>query len=562
MLEKDLMLPAEAEIDLRAYFSLLLKWAWLIVVMSLLSAGTALVVSLQTTPVYRTTTTLRASSPSSSAQTDVAMLNYGQRVVETYAQLLSKDTVLDGVIANLGLNMTSRRLRGAVTVKSVRSTDLIEISVENTDPAVAQAIANEIPKAFAAQDQALRESQYSQLKSSLTSQMGELEAKMTQLQQAIAEKKAAGAQADSTDLLILESDLAQARSNHATLLQNYGAVQLAETQSGGSVIVVDPAKVPEKPVRPRTRLNVLLAAVVGAMLATGVVFLMEYLDDTLKTADDVQGALGIATLALVARTPNGKGEAHQDRLLATTSTKSPFAEPYRVLRTNIRFSGVDKPIQTLMVTSPSPNEGKSTTVSNLAIVMAQAGKKVLLIEADLRKPVLHDVFGVANHQGVTNALVQTDTALDALIQQTTQENLRVITSGPLPPNPSELLDSQRMRQLVETLKEEADMLLFDSPPVMVAADASILADLVDGTLLVIDSGSTRREAAQQAIQTLIRGRARVLGAVLNNVARTKGNSYYYYHSGYYSDNGQGDGQHRSAGQGRFRGVWTRLRGNS
>jgi len=493
------------------------------------------------------------------------MLQYGQRVVATYAQLLSKDTVLDGVIANLGLNMTSRQLRGAVKVTSVRSTDLIEISVEGTDPAVAQAIANEIPKAFAAQDQALRESQYSQLKSSLTSEMDQLETKITQLQQVIAEKKAAGAQENSADLLILESDLAQARSNHATLLQNYGAVQLAETQSGGSVVVVDPAKVPEKPIRPRTKLNVLLAAIVGAMLATGVVFLVEYLDDTLKTADDVQNTLGVTTLALVARTPNGKGDtAPQDRLVATASSKSPFAEPYRVLRTNIRFSGVDKPVQTLMVTSSSPNEGKSTTVANLAIVMAQAGKKVIIIETDLRRPVLHDVFGVPNDQGVTNALVQTEATLDGLVQPTTYENLRVITSGPLPPNPSELLDSQRMRQFVNTLKEEADILLFDSPPVMVAADASILADLVDGTLVVINSGSTRREVAQQAIQTLIRGRARILGAVLNNVARTKGNYYYYYHSGYYSDNGQGDGQRRSAGQHQHsvRGAWNRLRGNS
>ncbi len=427
-----------------------------------------------------------------------------------------------------------------------------------------QAIANEIPKAFAAQDQTLRESQYSQLKSSLTSQMDALEAKMTQLQQVIAEKKAAGAQENSTDLLILESDLAQARSNHAALLQNYGAVQLAETQSGGSIVVVDPAKVPVRPIRPRTKLNVLLAAIVGAMIATGVVFLVEYLDDTLKTADDVQNTLGVATLALVAHTPKGgKGEfAPQDRLTATTSSKSPFAEPYRVLRTNIRFSGVDKPVQTLMVTSSSPNEGKSTTVANLAIVMAQAGNKVILIETDLRRPVLHEVFGLSNDQGVTNALVQTEPTLDGLVQQTTQENLRVITSGPLPPNPSELLDSQRMRQFVNTLKEEADVLLFDSPPVMVAADASILADLVDGTLVVIDSGSTRREVAQQAMQTLIRGRARILGAVLNNVARTKGNYYYYYHSGYYSDNGQGDGQRRSAGQRRVRGVWNRLRGNS
>ena len=553
----------EEEIDLRQYVDVIRRWLWLIVLSTVLAGGTAYFVSLNMTPVYQASTTLRIISPSNSlGRTDLGALQIGQRLAGTYAQLLGKGPVLDGVISNLGLEISARRLEGAVKVQLVRSTDLIEITAENTDPAIAQAIANEIPNVFSQQDQAQRSSQYSQIKASLTEELDRLEEKVGQLQKAIAEKTASGTEEKDTVLIILESDLEQARSNYSTMLQNYSNVQLAEVQSSSSVVVVVPAKVPEKPIRPRTRLNTLLAAVVGAMVAIGVVFLIEYLDDTVKTPDDVRALLGVPTIGMVARSPRSKGGADSyGRVVTMGSTHSPLSEAYRVLRANIRFSSVDNPVQTLQVTSAGPNEGKSTIAVNLGVVMAQAGKRIILVETDLRRPVLHKEFDVPNQNGLTNALVANDLGLDELLLDTTVENLQFITSGPLPPNPSELLESQRMNQLVEHLKSMADIILLDSPPVMVAADAAIIANLVDGTLVVIDSGTTRQDAALQAFQTLKQGGTRILGVVLNNLPLAK-RGYYYYYSDYYSSDGQSGTQHGHRWSSGVRSIWNRLRRRS
>ncbi len=547
----------EEEVDLRQYVDIIRRRLWLIVLSTVLSAIAAFVVSLNMTPIYQASTMLRVSSPPNPRGiTDIGALQTGQRLAETYAQLLSKDPVLDGVINNLGLDMTAKELQGAVKVRAVRSTDLIEITVENADPVKAQRIANEIPKIFSQQDQLLRSSQYSQIKANLTEEMNQLEEKIRNLQKTIAEKKTSETADKDTALIILESELEQARSDYSTLLQTYGNIQLAEVQSSGSVITVVPAKVPDKPVRPRPKLNTLLAAVVGAMLAVGMAFLVEYLDDTLKTPDDVQASLGVATLTLVPERPKGRS-AREDHLTVAPDSRSPFSEAYRVLRANIRFISVDEPVRSLVVTSASPNEGKSTVVANLGIVMAQAGQRVIILEGDLRRPALHKVFRLAGQRGLTNALVDRSTSLGDLLQETGIDNLRVLAGGPLPPNPSELLESQRMARLVNQLKDEADVLLLDSPPVMVSADASILADMADGTLLVVDSKSTRREVAEQAILALNRGRVRVLGVVLNNVALTRRSYYYSY---YYSDDGVDDSQqHRHGGSQGVRDMWHRLR---
>jgi capsular exopolysaccharide synthesis family protein len=540
--------------ELRQYWNLLRKWIWLIVLGTVLAGGTALVVSLNTTPVYQTSTTLRINPSDSSGMNEYTGLLTSQRLAQTYAELLKKDPVLDGVIANLGLHMSTKDLRDAVTVQPVRDTDLIEVSVEHTNPARAQAIANEIPTVFAKQDQAMQAARYAQLKAGLTAEMDKLEGDIRTLQEQIAAKKAAGTPEDDAALIALQSDLDQARSNFTTLLQNYGSVQLAEAQSGNNVIVAAPAKVPTSPIRPRTKMNTLLAAVVGAMLAVGVAFLVEFLDDTIKTPEDVEATLAAATLGAVARSKNG--EASQG-LITLEAPKSPISEAYRVLRTNVRFSNVDHPNQSLLVTSANPTEGKSTTVSNLGVVMAQAGQRVILVDSDLRRPRLQRVFELDNRQGLTDALVSDGAELNGFLQDTAVPNLRVMTSGPLPPNPSELLSSQRMHQLVDRLKAEADVVLFDSPPVMAVTDASILAKQVDGVLLVVDSGQTRRGMAEQAYRTLQQVGASVLGVILNKIALTRGGYYYYYYSGYYSDDGHGKRRHRRSTLRRF---WDNLLG--
>ncbi|TAK29744.1 MAG: polysaccharide biosynthesis tyrosine autokinase [Chloroflexota bacterium] len=205
-----------------------------------------------------------------------------------------------------------------------------------------------------------------------------------------------------------------------------------------------------------------------------------------------------------------------ERLVTFANPRSPAAEAYRQLRTNIQFSSLDRPLKTLLVTSTSPEEGKSTTLANLAITIAQTGNKVLIVDCDLRRPTVHSIFGITNSAGLTSAMVDT-----SLSQLPTQEvgipNLLVLPSGPLPPNPSELLGSHRMQELMARLRESADYVLFDSPPVLAVTDAAVLASKLDGVLLVVNAGHTKREMAKKAKAALDKVNANIVGVVLNNV---------------------------------------------
>ena len=217
------------------------------------------------------------------------------------------------------------------------------------------------------------------------------------------------------------------------------------------------------------------------------------------------------------------------RLLAHNSPKDPVAEQYRTIRTNIQFSGADQDIKSLILTSSGTAEGKSTTASNLAAVYAQQGLKVLLIDADLRKPTVHYTFRLENHAGLTNVLTRQST-LGQAVQETEVRDLYVLTSGPIPPNPSELLASNQMEELLKEMKKQFDMVIFDTPPILAVADAQILANQVDASILVVSSGKTDKEAALKAKELLVHAKSKLLGAVLNNRKADSGNYYYYYGS--------------------------------
>ncbi|MCM3095062.1 CpsD/CapB family tyrosine-protein kinase [Priestia megaterium] len=215
------------------------------------------------------------------------------------------------------------------------------------------------------------------------------------------------------------------------------------------------------------------------------------------------------------------------RLLAHNSPKDPVAEQYRTIRTNIQFSNVDQDIKTIVVTSSGAEEGKSTTTSNLATVYAQQGLNVLLIDADLRKPTGHYTFRLENHIGLTNVLTRQSTLAQA-VQESEIPHLSVLTSGPIPPNPSELLASAQMAELLKEMKEQFDMIIFDTPPILAVADAQILANQVDGTILVVSSGKTEKDAALKSKELLSNAKGKLLGVVLNNRKVEEGNYYYYY----------------------------------
>jgi len=217
------------------------------------------------------------------------------------------------------------------------------------------------------------------------------------------------------------------------------------------------------------------------------------------------------------------------RLIVHDDAKSPIAEAYRTLRTNIQFSKIDGELKSIMFTSTGPGEGKSTTVANAAVALAQSGKRVILMDCDFRKPVQHKIFNKKN-RGLTNILVE-DVDARSFIQDTHVRNLRLLTSGSIPPNPSELLGSTKMRELMNSLKTQVDYLIMDVPPVIAVSDASVLASRVDGTILVINSGTIRPEMAQRAKDLLIKANGHILGVILNRMKIEEEEAYYYYYYG-------------------------------
>jgi capsular exopolysaccharide synthesis family protein len=533
--------------ELLEYWKIVRKWLWLIVLGTLLAGGTAYLVSRNMTPIYRASTTLLINEARNPAITDYTSLITSERLAKTYAELLTKRPVRQEVARRLGLE--DGLLLASISVQPIRDTQLIELSVESDDPQLAMDIANSLPQVFIEQNAEMQLSRFASSKENLAKQLTAIESDMEATQQAINDLQVSDSAADQAELARLQTILTQHQSNYASLLSSYEEIRLAEVQAMDNIVVAEPAELPKYPVKPRKLQNTLLAAVVGCMLAVGVAFLIEYLDDTIKTSEDVGQALGLSTLGAIARFHSTDD---QDRLIAAAHPRSPISEAYRALRTNIQFSTVDRPLKTLLVTSTNPLEGKTSTVANMGVVMAQAGLSVIVVDSDLRRPHLHQFFEVSRNLGLTNALLDKNPNPDGYLQATGVENLRVLTSGPLPPNPSELLNSQRMRELIEQLKGEAAVVIFDSPPILAVTDASILANQVDGVLLVVDAGSTRREMAQRGKEQLDKVGANLLGAALNKLSHRGAGGYYYYY--YYSSEEGGERRGKRGQKGSRRGT--------
>jgi len=215
-------------------------------------------------------------------------------------------------------------------------------------------------------------------------------------------------------------------------------------------------------------------------------------------------------------------------LITHLNPRSPISEQYRTIRTNLQFTAIDQKLQTILVTSSGPGEGKSITIANLAVAYAQQDKRVLLIDADMRKPTVHYTFRLDNIRGLSNLLID-ELSLEDAVNHSSIENLDVITCGPIPPNPAELLGSNRMKSFIEKAKEAYDIVLFDTPPVLAVPDAQILTNDIDGALLVIRSGQTEHAAAIKAKEALEKSKGKLLGVVINDQAKSEAENYYYYY---------------------------------
>ena len=344
----------------------------------------------------------------------------------------------------------------------------------------------------------------------------------------------------------LERDLKLNENLYLTMKQKYEESRITEAGQMGKVNILDPALVSFQ-VRPNKRMNLSLGLFLGLVLGVGYAFISEFLDNTIKTVEHLERK-GLTILGIIpdmhqnsgkqskqaSKNPSKGGDKFRSRLITFEDPKSPTSESYRSLRTNITYASADNQIKSIIVSSPQPGEGKSTTVANLAIAFAQLRKRTLLIDADLRKPVQHNVFDMARTPGFSEYLVGDVEDFSNVVRQTKVENLSLVTAGGLPPNPSELLGSKKMSLLVDQLEKEWDIILFDSPPLVAVTDTSMISGEIDALIMVVKAGQTDKAALERALDTISNARSPLIGVILNGASsETLAGKYSYYYS-YYS----------------------------
>jgi capsular exopolysaccharide synthesis family protein len=329
------------------------------------------------------------------------------------------------------------------------------------------------------------------------------------------------------------------------LNEKYEDARISEAGKAAGVEIIDTAKPPEFPVRPRKKLNILFGMLFGLGLGIGITLLLDFLDDTIKTPEDLEkmglvplGTIPVVHIDEIIRRLKRQGKTFTEadlakveaKMITRFSPKSPVSEAYRSFRTNIQFSDIDNPKRVILMTSSATKEGKSTTCVNLAITLAQMGSKVLLIDSDLRRPNLHNFFQMDRTYGLTNVLIGSLT-VDDVIKKTEVENLDLITAGDIPPNPSEMVASERMKAFLKEARARYDYVLLDSPPVIAVTDAAILTTRVDATILVVSSGLTGKGEVKRAISLIKNVQSNILGVVLNalDIKKIYGSYYYYFH---------------------------------
>ncbi|KON80447.1 polysaccharide biosynthesis tyrosine autokinase [Azoarcus sp. PA01] len=353
-----------------------------------------------------------------------------------------------------------------------------------------------------------------------------------------------GVQDRSIQYNILKREVDTNRQLYDGLLQRYKEVGVAGGVGVNNVSVVDKAEVPLQPFKPKTLLNALIAALLGLFGGIGLALLFEHLDDTIKDGESMERLLGLPVLGMVPLIKRAGDAARELVLEQLDDSRSGFSEAYRSLRTAMQFSTQDGIPKVLMVTSASMGEGKSTTALALAINLSQLGLKVLLVDADLRKASMHRKLGLANTAGLTNYLAGDSRPVD-ITQPTPYNKLFVITSGPLPPNPAELLGSAKMVALLDVAKDRFDCVIVDGPPVLGLADAPLLGSITDATVVVVEAGGTRKDFLAGALKRLRSTRTHVIGGVLTKIASRSGAQGYYYNS-YYQYGGEAEGSRSAA----------------
>ncbi len=512
------------------YVRLLGKWWWLFVISAIIPAVISYYFAAQQPVLYQAKATIMVGAGLEDPDPDPNQMRFSSTLAAAYAELLRQDPILKAVIDRLGLDRTPEGLATQIGTGIYSGAQLLEIQVTDTNPEAAAVIANALA------DELIRRSPASggndpEQQEFVRRQLEELENKIEgvgrqidELTTSLSELTSAAEIQDAQDrIAALEEVKSTYQTTYAGLLVSYSA------ESPNVLSLFEPAVVPQWPVPSKIKLIVAVAGAAGLGLALGAVLLIEFLDTSLRwEGDGVQTILDLPVLGAVPQVP-------RKDILSSDNPLSPVAEGVRAMRASVFLMRPDQPYKVLLLTSPGASEGKSFVLANLAVVLAAAGNRVIAVDADMRKPSLHVLFDRPNVTGLADVLgdheVDEEGLLSVPLQETDFDNLYLLPAGRPPMDPATLLTSPRLPALLDSLGNQMDMVLIDSPPILGPPDATVLATLAEGTVLVVSAGVTRRETIQRARERLLgfgeRQATNLLGLAVN---RAKLNGSYVYDS--------------------------------
>ena len=524
--------------ELRTILAPLLRWWWLILLTAILAGASSYYAVRNEPDVFQTRATLMAGRPFDNPNPVSSQFYLGQQIAESYAAIARREPVRQSTMNALEIDYLPN-----YDVNVPAQTQLLEIVVTDTNPELAQAVANEIANQLILlspggqdNDQQERATFVDKQLSELAVQIEETQNEIALLQGQLGDMFSAREIAETQDqIAALQNKLNTLQTNYANFLVN------SQKEVTNILSIVESATLPNLPIGPNKLLIILLSVTLGTVLAAGAAYALEYIDDSIKSEDDVRELTGLPVLALLEE--NGTNDAYP--ALIMKSPRSPISEAFRDMRTRVLFLSLNKPSGSFLITSANPNEGKSFTAANLAVVIAQAGYRTVLVDGDLRRPQQHEIFELSNKAGLSNMIMEANAPgqhtrspapsslgdlLDSVIQETHQVGLGVLTSGTIPPNPSELIGSSRMIAVIAALREKFDYLVMDSSPCLAVTDSLLLSSLSDSVIMVCSAKQTRGKNLKKAVERLVEVDANVVGVVLNRVAKITIGHYSYYHS--------------------------------
>lgn len=569
--------------ELLQYWKIARKWWWLILLSTLLFGTGGIFYAQRQIPIYSSTTTLIINPAAPSALLPYTADYSVQALASTYTEFMRTRSFAQIVAEQMEGVIGEDAILNALSLRYVEGTQIFRITATLTDPVLAQTLANTAADVLINENIARQRSQQEQLLNQINAEAAQERDRLTELHSVLQQEAEYYSErisaleseirnlenrprSDEGDDLILQmkEELITARSARVEVLGSLAATQSTLAASTNTVnmdtaVVIDQAPLPLAPQPGQTRQLIILAFLGGLMAGAGLAWLLEYINYTVRSPEELDNHYGIPTQGAIGLMA-ARGE-RQDRaagLVTLLEPRSPIAEAFRALRTAIRMANAVRPIHSLLVTSSGPGEGKTFITTNLAVSLAQEGKRVILVDADLRRPQVHKVFGLQAEPGFTNWAADPRLRMEQMLKPTTQPNLQVLTCGAIPPNPSELLGSPRAAELFQILEEHADIVIFDTPPAATVTDAVILAAQVDGVLQVVRAGTTRIDLIQRCKVLLERADVHILGPVLNGVQASDLGYYanYYYYGGYYQGKSDDPAHQRSR---KRRGWWPRRR---